>query len=134
MTASSTTPTGIRIDKWLWAARFFKTRSLAAQAIRGGKVHSNGARVKASKDVTPGMLLEINTGVVTRIVVVTGVSEKRGPAASAQCWYQETEESLLRNQRLREQHTQAALAAAGPDSKPTKRDRRRIVHFTRKGE
>ncbi len=124
----------IRLDKWLWAARFFKTRSLAAQAIKGGKVHVNGSRVKASKEVAPGMTLEITSGECSRTVIVIAVSDKRGSASVAQALYQETADSQARNQLQREQARLLALAAPQQAGKPSKRDRRQIVRFTRKGE
>jgi len=134
MTMSLPEAQNIRLDKWLWAARFFKTRSLAAQAIRGGKVHVNGYRIKASKDVMLDMTLEITIGVFTRTVVVTALHHKRGPASLAQTMYRETEESEVRNRKIRELQKLSALAAPQPESKPSKRDRRHIIRFTRKGD
>src|SRR2546430_16480347 len=83
----------VRIDKWLWAARFFKTRSLATDAVLGGHVQPNGARVKPSKDVRAGDTLEVRVGTVQWSLVVIGLSDKRGPASVARTLYEETAES-----------------------------------------
>src|ERR1700760_4421778 len=90
----------VRIDKWLWAARFFKTRGLATEAVLGGRVHVNGARVKPSRDVKAGDRVEVNVAQVDWTVVVRDVAEKRGPASVAQGLYEETAEYRLRRQRL----------------------------------
>lgn len=124
--------TGLRIDKWLWAARFFKTRSLASEAVGGGKVHINGQRVKPSKTVNVGDRLEIQRGQEAFIIMVEKLNDKRGPAREACLLYNETPDS----QRLR---AEAALqnklnAQMHPHSekKPSKRDRRHIIRFIRK--
>ena len=117
----------MRIDKWLWAARLFKTRALAVEAIDGGRVHLNGQRVKPSKDVKPGDELEITRGQGIRMTVsVRGLAPHRRPAAEAQQLYEETPESIAERER---QATMRRLDAppipiAGP--RPTKRDRRRL--------
>lgn len=119
----------VRIDRWLWAARLFKTRGAATEAVLGGKAHLNGVRVKPSKDVRPGDRLEVTVGNVRRELVVRGVAEKRGPASVAARLYDETPESLAR----REQHAAASRLAQplGADlgTRPTKRDRRRLDAF-----
>ena len=116
----------VRIDRWLWAARFFKTRGAATDAVLGGKAHVNGVRVKPSKDVRPGDRLEVTIGDARRELVVRGVAEKRGPASVAATLYEETPESIAR----REQHAAARRLARplGADlgARPTKRDRRRL--------
>jgi len=116
----------VRLDKWLWAARFFKTRGAATDAVLGGKAHVNGVRVKPSKDVRPGDRLEVTIGDARRELVVRGVAEKRGPASVAATLYEETPESIAR----REQHAAARRLARplGADlgARPTKRDRRRL--------
>ena len=84
----------VRIDKWLWAARFFKTRTLAADAVKGGRVELGGARVKAAKEVAVGDELKITIGQTRRTVIVRGVSDKRGPAKVAVTLYEETPESV----------------------------------------
>ena len=100
----------MRIDKWLWAARFFKTRSLATDAVAGGRVHVDGQRVKPAKDVRVGDRLEITIGEATFAVEVLGLADKRGPASQAQALYEESEESRAR----REQPAGAAPHGAAP--------------------
>lgn len=117
----------IRIDKWLWAARFFKTRSQSKEAIEGGKVHCEGARVKVSKEVRVGMVLTIRQGLEEKTVRVEGLSEVRGPATVAQTLYAETPESIA----LREQHAadRKAQNTAHSDHRPSKKERRQIHKF-----
>jgi ribosome-associated heat shock protein Hsp15 len=123
----------VRIDKWLWAARFFKTRSMAAQAVSGGKVHVNGARIKPARVVQPGDELRIRRGELEFIVIVQGVSAKRRPAKEAQLLYEETESSLLQREEMRERkRLEAANRMYGPIKRPDKRARRQIRSFTRK--
>jgi len=123
----------VRIDKWLWAARFFKTRSMAAQAVTGGKVHVNGARIKPARMVQPGEELRIRRGELEFIVIVQAVSDKRRPAKEAQLLYVETEESIRQRENTREQkRLEAADRMYGPMKRPDKRERRKIRKFTRK--
>jgi len=123
----------VRIDKWLWAARFFKTRSMAAQAVSGGKVHVNGARIKPARMVQPGDELRIRRGELEFVVIVQGVAEKRRPAKEAQLLYEETEASVQQREAAREQkRLQAADRMYGPIKRPDKRARRQIKRFTRK--
>ena len=123
----------VRIDKWLWAARFFKTRSMAAQAVSGGKVHVNGARIKPARVVQPGDELRIRRGELEFIVIVQGVSYKRRPAKEAQLLYEETESSLLQREEKRERkRLEATNRMYGPIKRPDKRARRQIRSFTRK--
>ena len=123
----------VRIDKWLWAARFFKTRSMAAQAVTGGKVHVNGARIKPARIVQPGEELRIRRGELEFIVIVQAVSDKRRPAKEAQLLYVETEESFRQRENTREQkRVEAADRMYGPMKRPDKRERRKIRKFTRK--
>ena len=123
----------VRIDKWLWAARFFKTRSLAAEAVTGGKVHLNGERVKAARALKPGDRLDIRKGQEEWTVVVEGLSDKRGPAREAVQLYQETPDSLRRRQETTERRRLAAFSAPRPPaSRPNKKDRRQIIRFIRK--
>lgn len=117
----------VRIDKWLWAARFFRTRSLAKDAIEGGKVHCEGVRVKVSKEVKPGMVFTIRQGFDEKTVVVKALSEVRGPATVAQALYEETAESLA--QRAQETANRQAQNLAHPDHRPSKKDRRQIHKF-----
>lgn len=115
----------VRLDKWLWAARFFKTRSLAKDAIEGGKVHHQNQRTKVSKEVHVGDIYQIRQGSEEKIVKVLGLSETRGPAAVAQQLYEETPESLA----LREKHKEERkfLSITAPDHRPDKRDRRKLI-------
>lgn len=123
----------VRIDKWLWAARFFKTRSMAAQAVSGGKVHVNGARIKPARTVQPGDELRIKRGELEFVVIVLGVSDKRRPAREAQLLYEETEASVQQREEMREQkRLEAVNRMYGPVKRPDKRDRRQIRKFTRK--
>jgi ribosome-associated heat shock protein Hsp15 len=118
---------GVRIDKWLWASRLLKTRSLAAEAVKAGRVQVNGARVKPSREVGPGDELEVTIGQVRRTVVVLGVAERRGPAKVAALLYEETPESVAARELAAER---ARLASPPPGAdlgaRPTKRDRRRL--------
>jgi ribosome-associated heat shock protein Hsp15 len=121
------TSAGVRADVWLWAARFFKTRSLAKQAIDGGKVELNGAACKPAKTVHVGDQLRITRGEERLACVVAGLAEKRGPAPEAQKLYQETEESMAERERRREDRRLTGGALLRPDQRPDKRDRRLIA-------
>jgi ribosome-associated heat shock protein Hsp15 len=115
----------LRIDKWLWAARFYKTRSLACEKIDRGRVQVNGAAVKPAREVKAGDSLQLRTGPVTRTVSVLAISDKRGPAPVAALLYQETEESLKLRQQAAEQRRLAPEPALSlTQGRPTKRDRR----------
>ncbi|RMD67796.1 MAG: ribosome-associated heat shock protein Hsp15 [Gammaproteobacteria bacterium] len=116
----------IRLDKWLWAARFFKTRQLAVEAIQGGKVHYKGQRVKPSRTVDIGAEVRITQGEVERVVIVKGLSKQRRPASEARLLYQETEESVRRREEMAEMRR---MEAPRPGMRPTKRERRKIVRF-----
>ena len=119
----------MRIDKWLWAARFFKTRALAITAIESGKVLVNEARVKPSRGLTPGNLVSVRLGPYTFVVEVLGLSGKRGPAPEAQQLYRETEESIKVREALAfERKAQAQVVTHG-EGRPTKKDRREIDRF-----
>ena len=117
----------IRIDKWLWAARFFKTRSIAKAAIEGGKVHHNGERVKVSKEIRVGTELTIQQGFDKKTVLVKALSGVRGPAPIAQQLYEETEVSIARRELIATQRKLHNLAR--PDHRPSKKDRRDISKF-----
>jgi ribosome-associated heat shock protein Hsp15 len=130
MTAPDATPTTrTRLDKWLWAARFFKHRSGATEAVDGGKVRLNGHAVKPAREVKPGDLLEITVGEQQFTVAVRAIADKRGPASIAQTLYAETPESLARRELQREQRRIAPPPGADLHGRPTKRDRRRIDRF-----
>jgi ribosome-associated heat shock protein Hsp15 len=116
----------VRIDRWLWAARFFKTRGAATDAVAGGHVHLNGARVKPSKDVRAGDVLEITTAGSRREVVVLGLAGRRGAASVAATLYEETAESVARRERLSLERRMARPLGADLGARPTKRDKRRL--------
>jgi len=117
----------LRIDKWLWAARFFKTRSLAADEIGKHRVQLNGDVAKASREVKPGDTVTIRLGPITRVVRVLGISGQRGPAPIAQQLYEETAESLAAQAAAREQRRLGSEPALSIEQgRPTKRDRREL--------
>jgi ribosome-associated heat shock protein Hsp15 len=121
--------TGVRIDKWLWAARFFKTRSLATRSCELGRITANGQPAKASREVKAGDLLYIkNEGGEFQIVVLQ-LSEMRGPAAAAQALYRETDESQAARLKLAEERKAMRQIEGQPEGRPSKRDRRRIIQF-----
>lgn len=122
----------LRIDKWLWAARFFKTRSLASQAVNGGHIHINGHRVKAARLVQVGDVLHIRRGLVEFDVVVEELSGRRGPAVVARTLYRETEESARRREEAEYNRRIAGTSAASPSRRPDKRDRRKIRKLLQK--
>jgi len=117
----------VRIDKWLWAARLFKTRALAVEALKGGRVQVNGERAKPSKEVRPGDRIELVTGRLRRTVDVRGTSLRRGPASEAALLYEETEESVAARARLvAELRAERAAGGIREGGRPTKRERRRL--------
>jgi ribosome-associated heat shock protein Hsp15 len=122
----------VRIDKWLWAARFFKTRSVATKAVAGGLVHVNGERCKPSREVAPGDELRVTRGKDEFVVVVTGLGDRRGSATVARALYDETEASLKAREAAREQRRlMAAVGGLDPVRRPSKRGRRLIRRFIR---
>ncbi len=130
MPADRTPLERMRLDKWLWAARFFKTRSLATQAIDNGRVKLNGERVKPARDVKPGDRLELRIGEADWVLTVRALALQRGPAPVAQALYEEDAASRARReQQASDRRLTADLAAAGK-GRPTKRDRRQIHRFT----
>lgn len=116
----------LRIDKWLWAARFFKTRSIAKTAIEGGKVHLLGQRVKVSREICVGEKLVIKQGWDEREIIVKALSDKRGPASAAQMLYAETDVSIARREREAQARKAAGGAAARPTNKPGKHERKAL--------
>jgi ribosome-associated heat shock protein Hsp15 len=117
----------LRIDKWLWAARFYKTRSLAVEEINKGRIHINDLEVKPSREVKVGDTVALRQGAVTRTLVVRGISSQRGPAPVAQQLYEETEESLaLKAQAAEQRHLTSDPASSLEHGRPTKRDRRSL--------
>lgn len=123
---------GARIDKWLWAARFFKTRGLAREAVVGGKVRIGGRRVKPGSVLAVGDLLEITRGEETWIVTVRDLDDRRVSAPLAQQKYEEEPDSQARREAAAEQRRLARAARAERPRRPDKRQRRQIVRFTRK--
>ena len=124
----------VRLDKWLWAARFFKTRTLATEAVDGGRVQVNGERAKPSRVVHPGDLLAIRIGPYAWTITVTGLSSRRGPATEARTLYTESDQS-----RLAREETIARIKAARPvnplhKGRPTKRDRRELDRLRDEGD
>ena len=129
------TMTGVRLDKWLWAARFFKTRTLAARACELGRVQSHHQPVKAARETRVGDLLQIKTEGGEFQVEVLLLSEMRGPAAVAQTLYQETEASReLRRKAAEERKANPLVYSPAPKGRPSKRDRRHIRRFQDSGE
>ena len=121
-----------RLDRWLWAARFYKTRTLASTAVSGGKVHLSGQRVKASRSVKVDDCYEIVRGVERFEIIVQQLGDKRGSAQIAQLLYIETEASKILRERQAQQRKITALAQPQSDHKPNKQERRKIRSFTGK--
>ncbi|NOY62417.1 MAG: RNA-binding protein [Gammaproteobacteria bacterium] len=122
----------VRIDKWLWAARFFKTRALAADAINGGKVHLNGSKTKPAKHIKEGDRLSIRRGPYEHAIVVCALNHQRRPAKEAVLLYEESAASIENRQRLAEQLRQQAPTGALAKGRPSKKNRRQIIQFTGK--
>ena len=122
----------VRLDKWLWAARFFKTRSQSAEEIGKGRVSVNGQAAKASREVRLGDRVEFRQGIVARTIVVKGVSEQRGGAPVAQTLFEETPESIeRRTQQALERKMNAEPSLGIEQGRPTKRDRRKLADWNR---
>ena len=120
----------VRVDKWLWAARFFKARSLATEAVAGGKVEVNGERAKPSKAIKPGDEVRLRLGAFEHILIVRALSERRGPASVAQTLYEETAASREARDRLAEQRRMAPAPFVYEEKgRPTKKDRRELSRF-----
>jgi ribosome-associated heat shock protein Hsp15 len=119
------------VDQWLWAARFFKTRSHAADAIDGGRVQVNGARAKRAKPVKPGDVVRVRLGPYEHLVTVRATSHRRGPASAATLLYVEDPEGKARRLKLAEQHRLAHHAFTDGEGKPSKKERREILRFKR---
>jgi len=123
----------VRLDKWLWAARFFKTRSLAAEAVDGGKVHLNGNRTRPGHAVRIGDELKVRRGPYEWIVIVRALSLRRGPASQAQLLYEETEESWRSRVALANELRFQTAVGSGMRGRPSKKARRDMLRFTRRG-
>ena len=126
------TDDSIRLDKWLWAARFFKTRALAQEMVQGGKVRYNNQRAKPSKSVEVGAYLQISQGFTEKTVEVLALSAKRGNATAAQTLYAETQASVEKREKLQQQRDLAGLSVLAPAQKPDKKQRRTIIQFKAK--
>lgn len=119
----------VRLDKWLWAARFYKTRALAREMIEGGKVHYNGQRSKPGKTVELNAVLTVRQGNDRRTIVVTGISEQRRPASEATALYEETQESIEKREQMAQARKLNALTMPHPDRRPDKKERRNLMKF-----
>lgn len=120
---------GVRLDKWLWAARFYKTRALAREMIEGGKVHYNGQRAKPSKIIELNAVLVLRQGNDERTVVVKAITDQRRPAAEAVQLYEETAESIEKREKLALARKLNALSMPHPDRRPDKKERRDLMKF-----
>jgi ribosome-associated heat shock protein Hsp15 len=116
----------VRLDKWLWAARFAKTRSAATELVLGGHVKLGGERVKPAREVATGDVVEVRIGPIRRVVIVTGLADRRGPAKVAATLYEETPESQKARERLALERRLAKPLGADLGARPTKQDRRRL--------
>ena len=125
-TGNTDNPAEVRIDKWLWAARFYKTRSLAASAVKGGKVKVNGSRSKPSRCVRPGDRLHIERGELAFEITIAALSEKRGPAKQAALLYSESEASIAKRDSVIESRRIERRAAADYGGRPDKKGRRNL--------
>ena len=124
--------TRVRLDKWLWAARFFKTRAIASEAVSGGKVHLDGQRAKPSRPVKIDDCYEISRGQDRLEIIVLKLIERRGSATIAQTLYRETETSIVRREHEAEQRKLAAMQRPLSDHRPNKQERRKIRQFIQK--
>lgn len=124
----------VRLDKWLWAARFYKTRAVAREMIEGGKVHYNGQRSKPSKLVEVAAELTPRQGNDERTVVILAVSDKRGPATEAQQLYSETAQSVDKREKVALARKLNALSMPHPDRRPDKKERRDLIKFKNSGD
>lgn len=126
---SANEKSGVRLDKWLWAARFYKTRSIAKAMIEGGKVHYNGQRAKTSKEVEVGATIKLRQGNDEKEIIVTALSDQRRGAPEAQLLYQETEKSVKQREAIALARKANALSMPHPDRCPNKKERRELVKF-----
>ncbi len=122
----------VRLDKWLWAARFFKTRSVAREAVSGGKVHLNGNRAKPGRTINTGDELRIQRGEEEFVITIVEPSTRRGPATVARTLYEESDESRVRREKLVEERKLERQQHATREQRPDKRQRRNIVRFKNK--
>ncbi|MBS0973870.1 ribosome-associated heat shock protein Hsp15 [Serratia rubidaea] len=129
MKAKSTSEAAVRLDKWLWAARFYKTRALAREMIDGGKVHYNGQRSKPSKNVELNAEIKLRQGNEERTVVVLALSGQRRGAGEAQLMYEETAASIANREQMAQARKLNALSMPHPDRRPDKKERRTLIKF-----
>ena len=122
----------VRLDKWLWAARFFKTRSVAREAVSGGKVHLNGNRAKPGRSLNIGDELRIQRGEEEYVITISELSIRRGPATVARTLYEESEENRIKREKLAEERKLEHQNHLNRERRPDKRQRRRIVRFKNK--
>ncbi|RWR02448.1 ribosome-associated heat shock protein Hsp15 [[Pantoea] beijingensis] len=125
---------GVRLDKWLWAARFYKTRAIAREMIEGGKVHYNGQRSKPGKLVEPNAELTLRQGNDERTVIIQAVIDQRRPASEAQQLYIETAQSIEKREKVALARKMNALTMPHPDRRPEKKERRDLMKFKHSGE
>jgi ribosome-associated heat shock protein Hsp15 len=130
MNPAPSTAESVRLDKWLWCARFFKTRALAQEAVEGGKVRVNDTRVKPSKEVRPGDTVMIHIGEYEWVVTVLALSRQRGPAEVARMLYEESEDSRRRRSEQVAEHRSRLSPTSTLRGRPTKKARRQIRRFT----
>lgn len=124
----------VRLDKWLWAARFYKTRAMAREMIEGGKVHYNGQRSKPGKVVELNAELTLRQGNDERTVVVAGITAQRRPASEAQQLYRETDASIEKREKMAQARKMNALTMPHPDRRPDKKERRDLMKFKLSGD
>lgn len=129
-----TSPQDVRLDKWLWAARFYKTRAIAREMIEGGKVHYNGQRTKPGKHVELNAELVLRQGNDLRTVVITGIAGQRGSATDASLLYRETPESIEKREAQAVARKLHALTMPHPDRRPDKKERRHLIKFKLTGD
>ncbi|WP_119969486.1 ribosome-associated heat shock protein Hsp15 [Shewanella japonica] len=129
MGQASSSATSVRLDKWLWAARFYKTRSLAKEMINGGKVHYNGQRTKSSKQAEVGAKIRLRQGHDDKEIIIAQLSEHRQRAAIAQTLYEETAESISKREFNAEARRLNILNNPAPETKPDKKQRRQLIRF-----
>jgi ribosome-associated heat shock protein Hsp15 len=122
----------VRLDKWLWAARYFKTRSVAREEVSGGKVHLNGNRAKPGRTINIGDELQIQRGEEEFVITIVEPSSRRGPATVARTLYEESDESRIRREKLAEERKLERQQHATRERRPDKRQRRNIVRFKNK--
>jgi ribosome-associated heat shock protein Hsp15 len=119
----------VRLDKWLWAARFYKSRSLAREMVEGGKVHYNGQRSKPSKIVEVGAILTLRQGLDQKTIQILAISEQRKTATEAQQLYLETPDSIVKREAMAQARKLNALTMPHPDRRPDKKERRDLIKF-----